>query len=284
MRISSKIEIQPESLRASTIGSFMLHAGIVAAIALYVFFVGRFHGGIWGNNESAQGAIQATLVSSAPTIPLPSENKPTENVLATQTPSPAPAPPAPEKTVQTPPPDAIPIPEKQKIPPKVKQAPQKAEAPVKPEQKKVVTPTSTRHAQPVPNQKNRANYGEAAQTNIPRSTASNPNGNNPVAVNGGDFGSRFPWYVELIRRKTAQNWLVQEVSPSTPAGAKVYLSFVISRDGSPSQVRIAQSSGSPSLDTSCLRAVQRVDTYGPLPAGYNGSSLSVSYYCEEPGR
>jgi periplasmic protein TonB len=266
------------------VGSLMLHLGVVGAIALYVLLIGRFHGGIWGNQESAPGAIQATLVSSAPTIPLPSENKPTDNVLATQTPSPAPAPPAPEKTVQAPPPDAIPIPEKQKIPPKAKQAPQKAEAPVKPQPQKNVTPTSTKHAQPVPNQQNRANYGEAAQTNIPRSTTSNPNGNNPVAVNGGDFGSRFPWYVDLIRRKTAQNWLVQEVSPNTPAGAKVFLSFVIARDGSPSQIRVAQSSGSSSLDTSCLRAVQRVDTYGPLPGGYDGSSLSVSYYCEEPGR
>ncbi len=283
MRMSARIELESDRIGAPAVGSIMLHLGVVAAIALYVFFIGRFHGGIWGNNESSQGAIQATLVSAAPTIPLPSENKPTENVLATQTPSPAPAPPAPEKAVQAPPPDAIPIPEKEKPQPKVKQAPQKTEAPVKPEPKKPVTQSSTKHAQPIPNQQNRANYGEAAQTNIPRSTASNPNGNNPVAVNGGDFGSRFPWYVELIRRKTAQNWLVQEVSPGTPAGSKVYLSFVVSRDGSPSQVRIAQSSGSPSLDTSCLRAVQRVDSYGPLPAGYNGSSLSVSYYCEEPG-
>jgi protein TonB len=259
----------------------MLHAGVVALVALYVFLIGRFHGGIWGNSESAPGAIQATLVSSAPaTIPLPSENKPTENVLATQTPSQAPAPPAPQKAVEAPPPDAIPIAEKLK---KAKQAPQKAEAPLKP-QPKAVTPTSTKHAQPIPNQQNRANYGEAAQSNIARSMTSNPNGNNPVAVNGGDFGSRFPWYVDLIRRKTAQNWLTQEVSPNTPAGSKVYLTFVLARDGSPSQIRIAQSSGSPSLDTSCLRAVQRVDTYGPLPGGYDGSSLSVSYYCEEPGR
>lgn len=284
MRTSERIELERDRIGAPAVGSLMLHAGVVGAIVLYVFFVGRFHGGIWGNNESAPGAIQATLVSAAPTIPLPSEQKPTDNVLATQTPSPAPAPPAPEKTVATPPPDAIPIPEKQKSQPKVKQAPQKSEAPVKPEPRKTVTPTSTKHAQPVSNQQNRANYGEAAQTNIPRSMTSNPNGNNPVAVNGGDFGSRFPWYVELIRRKTAQNWLVQEVSPSTPAGAKVYLSFVVSRDGSPSQIRIAQSSGSPSLDTSCLRAVQRVDSYGPLPGGYNGNTLSVSYYCEEPGR
>jgi protein TonB len=284
MRTSARIALEHDRFGGPAVGSLMLHVGIVGAVALYVFLVGRFHGGIWGNQESAPGAIQATLVSSAPTIPLPSENKPTENVLATQTPSPAPAPPAPQKTVEAPPPDAIPIPEKQKPHPKVKQAPQKAEAPVKPEPKKTVTPTSTKHAQPVPNQQNRANYGEAAQTNIPRSMTSNPNGNNPVAVNGGDFGSRFPWYVELIRRKTAQNWLVQEVSPNTPAGSKVFLSFVVARDGSPSQIRIAQSSGSPSLDTSCLRAVQRVDSYGPLPGGYNGSSLSVSYYCEEPGR
>ena len=283
MRTSARIELERAPFGGPAVGSLMLHVRVVAAVVLYVFLIGRFHGGIWGNAESAPGAIQATLVSSAPTIPLPSENKPTDNVLATQTPSQAPAPPAPHKTVEAPPPDAIPIPEKQK-PTKVKQAPQKAEAPVKPEPKKTVTPTSTKHAQPVPNQQNRANYGEAAQSNIPRSMTSNPNGNNPVAVNGGDFGSRFPWYVELIRRRTAQNWLTQEVSPSTPAGARVYLSFVLARDGSPSQIRIAQSSGSPSLDTSCLRAVQRVDTYGPLPGGYNGSSLSVSYYCEEPGR
>lgn len=282
MRTNARIELEHDRIGAPAAGSLMLHLFVVGAIVLYVFLAGRFHGGIWGDNQSTQGAIQATLVSSA-ALPLPSEQKPTDNVLATQTPSPAPAPPAPQKTVEAPPPDAIPIPEKQKPQPKVKQAPQKAEAPIKAQPQKTNTPTSTKHAQPVPNQQNRANFGEAAQTNIPRSTASNPNGNNPVAVNGGDFGSRFPWYVDLIRRKTAQNWLVQEVSPSTPAGAKVYLSFVLSRDGSPSQIRIAQSSGSPSLDTSCLRAVQRVDSYGPLPGGYNGNTLSVSYYCEEPG-
>jgi protein TonB len=281
--MNARIEVEQSRMGGPAMGSLALHLGIVGAIVLYVFLVGRFHGGIWGNNESAQGAIQATLVSAAPSIPLPTEQKPTDNVLATQTPSPAPAPPAPQKTVEAPPPDAIPIPEKQKTPPKVKQGPQKEEAPLKPQPPKKEMATSSKHAQPIPNQQNRANYGEAAQSNIPRSSASNPNGNNPVAVNGGDFGSRFPWYVDLIRRKTAQNWLVQEVSSSTPAGAKVYLSFVISRDGSPSQIRIAQSSGSPSLDSSCLRAVQRVDTYGPLPAGYNSSSLSVSYYCEEPG-
>jgi len=276
------IQLEREPFGGSVAGSVFLHLFVVGAIALYVILVGRFHGGIWGNNEAAPGAIQATLVSSA-SLPLPQQEKPTENVLATQTPSPAPAPPEP-KAETAPPPDAIPIATKQKQQPKPKEPPKKnVETPPAKQPPKNVMTSSTKHAQPVPNQQNRANYGEAAAANIPKSNPSNPNGNNPVAVQGGDFGSRFPWYVDVIKRKTAQNWLLQEVAPGTPSGAKVYISFVLSRSGVPGQVRIAQSSGSPTLDSSCLRAVQRVDTYGPLPSGYNGSDLSVSYYCEEPG-
>jgi protein TonB len=29
-----------------------------------------------------------------------------------------------------------------------------------------------------------------------------------------------------------------------------------------------------------MRGVQRIDTFGPLPNGYNGNTLNVSYYCE----
>ena len=107
MRTSERVELERDRIGGPAMGSLLLHAGVVGAIVLYIFLVGRFHGGIWGNNESAPGAIQAMLVSAAPTIPLPSEQKPTDNVLATQTPSPAPAPPAPQKTVATPPPDAV---------------------------------------------------------------------------------------------------------------------------------------------------------------------------------
>ena len=45
--------------------------------------------------------------------------------------------------------------------------------------------------------------------------------------------------------------------------------FTIHRDGSVSDVQMDQSSGSPTLDSSCLRAAQRVDTFGPLPPQYN---------------
>jgi protein TonB len=43
--------------------------------------------------------------------------------------------------------------------------------------------------------------------------------------------------------------------------------FDIDHDGVPSNARVETRSGSPSLDLSALRAVQRVDGFGPLPAG-----------------
>ena len=265
MAVRESIQLERESFGTPMAGSALLHLFVIAAITLGTYLAGRLHGTSWG--DQAPGAIQATLVSSAPAIPLPQEAPPTPNVLATEQPSPAPAPAQP-KAIPVPPPDAIPIPAKQPE----KKAPEKKQA-----------QPSSKHAQPQPIE-HRAQFGEAPATQIPHSLASNHGPSNPVNVNGGDFGSRFPWYVDVIRRKTAQNWLEREVAPGTPGGARVYLSFVISRDGSPSQIRIAQSSGSPTLDTSCLRAVQRVDTYGPLPPGYNGSTLSVSYYCEEPSQ
>src|SRR5277367_1755653 len=261
MAARDTFQLEREPFGAPMASSLLLHVFVIATVALSAYLAGRLHGATWGSDK-APGAIQATIVSSAPTIPLPQETPPTPNVLATEQPSPAPAPPQP-KAVPVPQPDAIPIPVKQ--PPKEKKAPEK-----KQEQ------PSPKHAQPQPLQ-NRAHYGEAPATQIPHSLSGNPGQNNPVNVNGGDFGSRFPWYVDVIRRKTAQNWLQREVAPETPAGAKVYLSFVISRDGSPSQIRIAQPSGSPTLDSSCLRAVQRIDTYGPLPPGYSGSNVSVEY-------
>ena len=76
------------------------------------------------------------------------------------------------------------------------------------------------------------------------------------------------------------NWYKPEVNPATPRGARVYLVFTIHRDGSLSDVKIAQSSGSPTLDRSCLRGAERIDTFGQLPSAYAPSTLNVSYYCE----
>ena len=104
-------EFEREPFGGPIAGSLLLHLLVAASIAAAAYFVGHIRGNEWGNNQ-APGAIQATLVSSAPTIPLPQEAPPTQNVLATEQPSQAPAIPE-QKTVPVPEPDAIPIPIKQ---------------------------------------------------------------------------------------------------------------------------------------------------------------------------
>ncbi len=53
----------------------------------------------------------------------------------------------------------------------------------------------------------------------------------PVNVSNGDFGSRFGWYVEIIKRKVAQNWLRLQVDPRTPKGNDGAIYFRVNRQG-----------------------------------------------------
>jgi protein TonB len=101
----------------------------------------------------------------------------------------------------------------------------------------------------------------------------------PVNVANSDFGSRFAWYVEIIKRRVDQNWYRGTVDPHTAKGASVQIYFRVDRQGVPSGFRINTSSGSSTLDRSCLEATQRVDTFGPLPAGSNDRWLDVTYNC-----
>jgi protein TonB len=261
MAAREMVQFEREPFGGPIAGSVLLHAFVIVAVAISAYLANRLHGSEWGNSQ-APGAIQATLVSSAPSLPIPRETPPTPNVLATEQPSPAPAPAQP-KVEPAPQPEAIPIPVKQ--PQKEKKTPDK-----KP------VPPSPKHAQPQPLQ-NRAHYGEAPPTQIAHSMAGNPGQDNPINVTGGGQGFNYPYYVGIIQRKVREGWYTQEVDPRTLAGAQTKVIFAISRDGSPSNVRISVSSGSPTLDSSAVRAVQRIESFGPLPPGYSGSNVSVEY-------
>lgn len=249
-------QLSGEPLAAPATGAVLLHLALAGAIVGYYIAGGFFHSNVWGGAANG-GAIRVNLVSAA--IPLPSDQPPNKNVLTTETPSPAPAAPTPKATQKI---DetAIPIQGKKE---------QAKPAPVPKVQQKV--------PQPIDN--NRAQYGEQAANNMPRAIQGQ-SAPGPTTVQQGDFGSRFPWYVDGINRKMAQNWNKFQVDPRTPKGARVYIIFPIHRDGTPGNPQLDRSSGSPTLDRSCLVAVQRVDTFGALPSGYNGSELNVSYYCE----
>jgi periplasmic protein TonB len=248
-------ELTGESLGKPATGSVLLHVGLAAFVVAWGLISGFFHSTNWGD-QSNGGAISVNITAS---IPIPSTQPPNDNVLATDHPSPAPAPPAP-KTETHVDEKAIPILGK---PVKQQEKPEHKTPPVKQEQKPV----------------NRAQYGEQAANNLPRAiTARNNPG--PTSIQQGNFGSLYGWYVNQINNKMAQTWNKFEVNPATPKGSRVFLTFTINRDGSPSNVRLDRSSGSPTLDRSCINAVNRVDSFGPLPNGYNAGSLNVSYYCE----
>ncbi len=247
--------LAPEPLGKPAAGAVLLHCGLLIAIVLYGVIGGFFKSNLWGG-AGPGGAIQVNITSS---IPLPSDHPPNQNVLATEKPSEAPAPPEP-KPKQAEDETAIPIQGKPKTPQKqeIKQAP-------------TVVP------QPVP--QNRAQYGEQAGSALPRASAAGA-ATGPTSTTDANFGSLFGYYVDNINRKMDANGYRSLADPHTPHGARSYISFMIARDGTPSQVRLDRSSGSTSWDSTCVRAAQRVDTFGPLPNGYNKNSLMVSFYCE----
>ena len=247
--------LTPERIVRPAASALVLHLILAGLGTYYVGILGLFHHNLWGN-AGLGGAMQVNLVSS--TLPLPATQL-NQNVLATETPSQAPAPPSPKEQKQV---DrtAIPILGKRVTP------------------RKQTTRKTQLHQQP--QQQNRAAYGEQAGSNMPRATSPALASNGPVNVGDNNFASLFGWYVDQINRTMASHWYKQEVDPRTPHGARVYLIFTINRDGSPGNIRLDRSSGSPTLDQSCLRAAQRVETFGSLPAAYSRSTLNVSYYCE----
>ena len=104
------------------------------------------------------------------------------------------------------------------------------------------------------------------------------NGGLAFTGSGGDFSSRFSWYVQVVTKKVSENWLKYEVDPRIHTANRVYITFDIDRNGHPSNIKVEQSSNVPSLDVSAVRALQRIDTFGPLPGGYSGNYVSVEYY------
>jgi protein TonB len=253
-------DLAAEPIAGPAFGAIFLHIALAGAILLYMF-LGAFHPFSWGN-PGPGGSIQVSLVSNA--LPLPADHPNNDNVLATEKPSEAPAPPTP-KAQQAVDQTAIPIAGKeQKLTPK----------------KDVQTAPKTQAHQPPPRQENRAQFGEQSGASMPRATMAQPSASaQPVSVTNGDFGTRFPWYVEGIKRKGSQNWIRGQVDSRTPSGATVQICFKVNRQGIPSGFRVCTASGSPTLDHSCLLAMQRVDTFGDLPRDSSDQWLDVTYDC-----
>jgi len=249
--------LTPQPLAAPAAGSLLLHAGLAGALVFYGILGGFFKHNLWGSPGTG-GTIQVSLVSSA--LPLPADLPTNDNVLTTETPSQAPAAPSP-KAKEMVDQSAIAISGKQ----------------VKPQEE--TTPQTQPH-QPTPKPNDLAQFGEQSGSSMARATQSQATPTNgPVSITNSDFGSRFGWYSDAIKRNVAQNWYPREVDPRTAKGAVAEIYFRINRQGNPSNFKVNKSSGSSTLDQSCLRATQRVDTFGALPPQSNDQWLDVTYDC-----
>ena len=231
------------------------HISVTAFILLYWAIFTGSRGNDWGSGGGGD-AMGVTLVSS---VPLPASPTQTQNILANESKGLTQSKPKEEEEKA---PDAIEIQDKNT---KVK--------------KKQVTSTKTK-PQPEPQETNQAAFGEGGPVSGPYGTfaAGGAKGGFEVNGGGGDFGTRYGWYVQVIQRKVSENWLKYEVDPGINGAQRVYITFDVARDGHPYNVQVEQSSGVPSLDISAQRALQRIDTFGPLPTDYSGNKLSVEYW------
>jgi periplasmic protein TonB len=244
-----------DNLGGNFAGSLLLH-GLVAALIFGSAYIFHTRGKNWGENASTAGAIQATMVSS---LPLPPTQRALDTgVLTSEAPSPAPVI-AKEKTEPPPSPHEVTIPDKITKPIKTAEKP---------------TPAPPKHIQPVTPPPTKAVTGETAGIRIPESTMDVKNGTASVSVQDRTFGARFAYYVRGVNAKVAQNWYTGEADPRASLGKSVTIVFDINGEGVPSNARIETASGSPTLDLSAMRAVQRVDGFGPLP---QGNHITVEY-------
>ena len=256
MPASADIFTEHEDWRSPLALSAALHGLFFGSILLYGALFGGLRGESWGGIGGG-GAISATLVSS---VPLPAREAPTENILANESKGMSQS--LPKQVEEEP--QAIPIPEKETKP--------------TPERK----PRSTTQAKPRPVEaaSNVVPFGQGGPVSGPYAvfSAGGAKGGFGFTGGGGDFGSRYAWYVRVVQQKISENWLQYEIDPSISDGRRVYVTFEITRSGEPTNVQLEQSSGIPSLDQSAIRAVQRVNTFGPLPADYAGSRVSVEFW------
>jgi len=257
MPANPEIFFEHDSWGRNLAWSFGLHVALAAAITLYAAF--GPHGGEsgWGTGGGGD-AMGATLVSN---IPLPARQSETQNVLANESSGLSQT--LPQQKVEEP--DAIPIPDKN-----TKQKPKKE------------TSASKRkpEAEPAEEASNVVPFGQGGPVSGPYGSfsAAGAKGGFGITGGGGDFGTRFGWYVDALRRKVTENWMRYEIDPRITQANRVYLGFDIMRDGHPANVQIEQSSGVPSLDQSAVRAIQRIDTFGPLPPDYSGNKVSVEFW------
>ena len=240
--------------------SLFLHGALVALVVASIIF--HFQGNFWGGvGGASEGDVKVNLVGSVG-IPMPkppdiTESRtfdPTDSLYKAQPKPKPPEPPKPEVKI----PD---FKKEKRLPPSVK---------------------SRTYDNPTPPPDN-AVPGLSGKMNLPTGSAQTQGapapGVNIQGQGGGDFATRYGWYIEAVRRRINQNWLQSTIDPAVRAArtAHCVVNFTIYRDGSVKDVRLSQTSGNLSMDNSAQRALLSSIPMPALPSDYSGSYVNVTF-------
>lgn len=249
-----------DSLRGPLLASITFHVLLAVAAVVYAFWGGRVGKG-WGQSLKSGSAVHVNAVASLPGIPLPAPKITTPaSTVAVKNPGLYKT-----KPVRKPPP-----------PPTAKKIPKFKES-VKIEHKKIRKNTRIQKRVYEP-PSNAVPFGHGGKPTMNYSSVTTAAGEAGVAVGQEDFGQRFGWYVQAVRNRISNNWLLSTISPSILSAPRVYVNFDIERDGTITNAHVTQSSGIPEVDRSALRAVLASSPLAPLPSGYSGNQVSVDFY------
>jgi len=249
------------SLKGTLPLSILMHV-VIAGLLIGNAYLRR-GGENWGGPG---GAVSIGVVGSIPAIPMPRPEVESPNRVVDESKGLYKTEPAPEIKAP-PPPDAVPI-TKFKL--------------LKPPEKYVTRPSKTlENTTPAP--PNAVPYGGGGTPTVPYTsfamgTGTAQGGMAFSGAGGGDFGSRFPWYVEAVQRRISGNWLQSTIDPSVSVAPRVTVTFDILRDGTITNIQITHSSGNYSVDNSAVRAIRDSSGGNPLPAGYSGTRVGVEFW------
>jgi len=250
--VRANLFYERESWKKPITLSMAFHGLLVVTIVVVAYVYGHQAVNTWGTNNGQ--AVQATLVSAS-SLPIPHPEA-TNNIVANESKGVTQTIPQP-KPVETQ--DGVSIPGHVTKP--------------KP-QKKVITPPTPPHPRPVPTPVDTAvPYGEGGPVSGPYGAFTAPHTQGGFSFQNADFGSRFAYYVRQVNQTVSRNWYKPDVS----APRRAYIQFDILRSGQPTNIRIEQSSGVPSLDQLAMRAVERSE-FPPLPGEYSGGKVSVEFW------
>lgn len=249
------------SLRKFLVYSLTLHGLLALSIAASIYF--QYRGNSWGGVGGSQGDVKVNLVSSAG-IPMPKPAIDTDSKVVDPT-------------------KGLYKEEPKPIPPEIPR-----EATKIPEFKKETPPKPVSHPSKVfvdknPPPPNAVPYGSGGTPKLPTGYSTTPGASSSgVTVQGqggGDFATRYGWYIEAVKRRINGNWNQFTIDPGIRAARQAHavLTFTIHRDGTVKEIRLTQSSGNASMDNSAQRALLSSTPMPPLPGDYSGSYVSVIF-------